>query len=746
MNEIRFAAVQEGKRILQDPFRLLLLLAPWIALTLSLLVYSERVVREVNTGIVDLDQSSLSRSLVRALHASPQVFLQQFPHAEAMQKAFREGRIRGGVLLPAGLSETVRKGKTGRVVVWRDASNPLYSNQVFQAASAVVAIEGAKLEAPRLMAAGVPFHGAKDLAMLVRVDGRPLGNPFVDYLRNMAPGLVPVFLQLCLMLAGGNLLPRHWTECEHPRKEWLGRGIPWILLQGGASLGFFLVLFPRWGIPVQSPLLVSLLLLLLLCASLCFGAALARILSNPLKTAQNLLAFNTPALLFSGYTFPEWAMPAAMEWATRPLPFSLFVDAYRGITGAMGARASVGWIGLAAYLVVPLVVLLWPKGRARALVPHPLPAPVYGEFRRIWKTPGLALLLVFAPLLYLAIYGALFSAKEESELPLAVCGKLDTQVERQLVLALDAHSRLQVQTMESAPAMRALQRGEVRGVLELPRDFDRNVRLRHAMGVPLLIPANRFLPVSDLQRAVGEVFASFSMEFRVQTFLSRGVSFGTARDRAEALRLEDHPLFNPRETYGDFMLPGLGVLILHQLMLLSMAFATACAVRTARKPGDLGSLWKRGGLYTAWFGFWLAVWFTVGLQAFQVPMDRNGFSLFLLAVPGLVSAGALGAVMGLLFRGGMPVLQLMAFTSYPFFFLSGASWPREAMPPWLDVIGQVLPLRPWMLGSGRAFRMDASWGELQGELLHLAVLSGIYLALAGFAWWVWKRRLAIFQE
>lgn len=729
-------SAEEFRRILREPFRLFLLLAPWIALGVSLLVYSERVVREIPVGYVDQDQSSLSRTLIRGFDATPQIHLRKYFDSYELHKAFRTGAVHGGILIPNGLAEWTREGKTARVVVWRDASNPLYSNQVFQASSGVLAAEGAKLEAGRLIAVGA----SKELAMLLRVDSRPLGNPFIDYLRNMAPGLLPVFLQLCLMLAGGNLLPASWRDSPSPRKEFLGRALPWLVIQGTGAMVFLAFLFPYWGIPLESPIRIAALTALLMMASLSFGAALSRLLHNPLKTAQNLLAFNTPALLFSGYTFPEWAMPKAIEWATRPLPFSLFFDAYRGITGGMGARAGWGWFGLALYLTLSCTILFWPS-RQRVLKPNkPHRDAPRNEFHRVFRTPGLAPLVVIAPIAYLILYGALFALKEESELPLAVTGALDSAMERQLLRSLNAHPRILVYRMEGDEAMQALETGVVRGILQVPEDLETQVMLRRSVSVPLLIPASRFLPVSDLQRACNEVFMDYNLVLRRDIFQAKGMSGNAAKQRADALILEDHPLFNPRETYGDFMLPGLGILILHQLMMIAMAFATAVALAFK------SALWRRGVLYGLWFGIWVFLWIKIGLPIFDVPMDPNFGPLIVLTGLGLLCAGAIGAIIGMIFKNGIPVLQLVAFTSYPFFFISGASWPREAMPAWIDGLGQLLPLRPWILGSGRAIRMNANWSEVQVEILHLGVLALCYLSVAGLVWLRRRRGLAILSR
>ena len=85
----------------------------------------------------------------------------------------------------------------------------------------------------------------------------------------------------------------------------------------------------------------------------------------------------------------------------------------------------------------------------------------------------------------------------------------------------------------------------------------------------------------------------------------------------------------------------------------------------------------------------------------------------------------MGMIVGLVLKRPLFVLQLCAFTSYPFFFASGASWPREALPTLVGWFSRCIPLTPWLRGLNRSVRLDAAVSDIVPELVHLGILVGV---------------------
>ncbi|MEK7391454.1 MAG: ABC transporter permease [Fibrobacterota bacterium] len=269
-------AHQELRRWRATPMRLALVFAPLVATGLCLAVYAARTVRALPVAVLDQDHSALSRTLVRDLSAAPQMRIETVADLEEIHAGFRQGRFRAAAILPDGMDQAVRLGRTAKLVFWRDATNPMAANQLYSAIATIVATEGARLVAGRLVAGGLPLSQAKEMAVPLRTDARPFTNPFFDYLANFAPGLFPMFLQMALMLAAGSMLPRGWKASESPLTEIVGRAIPWTTLYLVASAVFYGILMPSWGSPIPHPLAVLALVLHLLAASIACGAVYGR--------------------------------------------------------------------------------------------------------------------------------------------------------------------------------------------------------------------------------------------------------------------------------------------------------------------------------------------------------------------------------------------------------------------------------------------------------------------------------------
>jgi len=715
MGALATGFVGETRRIARSPLRLALLAAPFLAWAVCVAVYVQRLPRGLRAGVLDQDRTTLSRTLVRDLLAAPALEVASYGDLETLRADLRRGRIRAGIVIPRGTDEAVREGRTARVEMLRDATRSLPATQIWQAVSTVVATEAARQSAARLMRAGLPASGAKELALPLRLDGRPLGNPWMDYQRSFAPVLLPMFLQMALMIAGAacsggsRRRSRAWSA---------GRILSWVVPVATAGGAIEFALAPSAGAGWALAGTTAALCL----ASGLVGLGFGRWMADPQKTVQMLLVFNTPAFLLSGFTFPEWAMPRLFEALTRPLPFSLWFDVAQVVQGETTGTLARGLAGLAAWLATGVLLLLPSARRGKASRSGPdLPAAL-----SFLKIPGLATLVLLGPPGYFLLYGTVYADKQELRVPVAVVAGANAARTRDLVLSLSAHPRLDVRVESSARARSDLRAGEVRAVLEIPPDLDQRTAQGRSTSLALLVGADRFLVVGDLQRAVSEVLAEASTRLRAG-LLAGGRNPSRARELANPLLLDDHPLGNPAETYGDAMLPVVGLLIAHQLLLVGAGTVAShrrsTGLRLAGGTGQILTLW-------GWFSLAAFAWLAWGLARFDVRTDARTTALLLCVPLGLLGAAALGAAGGWLV--GRPVwwLRLAAFSSYPLFFLSGASWPLEATTGFARALAWFDPLGPLLDGSDRALRSGATLADVAPSLAHATVVALVWAGAA----------------
>ena len=127
-------------------------------------------------------------------------------------------------------------------------------------------------------------------------------------------------------------------------------------------------------------------------------------------------------------------------------------------------------------------------------------------------------------------------------------------------------------------------------------------------------------------------------------------------------------------------------------------------------------------IYTGWIGLWSFVWFAGVVPFLKTPVDIQFLPLVALILLGIVSVCFMGVAMGSILKHPIIALQVIPLTSYPFLFLSGASWPREVIPAAARALSFLTPSTPLLVGANRAIRLEAGFADLKPEFLNLALL------------------------
>ena len=79
-------------------------------------------------------------------------------------------------------------------------------------------------------------------------------------------------------------------------------------------------------------------------------------------------------------------------------------------------------------------------------------------------------------------------------------------------------------------------------------------------------------------------------------------------------------------------------------------------------------------------------------------------------------------LLGTFFKSAIGWTEIMAFSTYPLFLVSGYSWPIEAMPKALQVIANLLPSTPYFTVFNKLAGQGAVLGNIKSEVIHLLVL------------------------
>lgn len=297
-------------------------------------------------------------------------------------------------------------------------------------------------------------------------------------------------------------------------------------------------------------------------------------------------------------------------------------------------------------------------------------------------------LMVGMPLVQLFLFGFAINT-DPKHLPTALVLGDDSRPARSLVESMRATEYFDVSAAVSpAEAERAMARGEVLFVLEVPVGFARSVERRERPAVLLAADA------TDPTAVGGAVSAAAGLG---PGLLSRDLTGATPA--APPFEWRIHRRYNPEGVTAYNIVPGL----IGTLLTFTLVVITALAVTRERERGTMENLLAMpvrplevmlGKIvpYILLGYVQVALILTAAVVVFRVPV--NGSVPLLLLGLGLFIAANLsvGFTFSTLARNQLQAMQMAVFFILPSILLSGFMFPFAGMPGWARVIGEVLPL------------------------------------------------------
>ncbi|MGM9487628.1 ABC transporter permease [Ideonella sp. YS5] len=359
------------------------------------------------------------------------------------------------------------------------------------------------------------------------------------------------------------------------------------------------------------------------------------------------------------------------------------------------------------------------------------PRGFFPTLAALLRDPGVLLLALVAPVLYSFFYPWPYLHQAPTRVPVALVDADHSSLSRQIARYVAASPKLEVLlvTGDEGAARAAMQRGEIEGYAVLPRDLRREVLLGQPVVAPVVGNGAYFLLNKVVLAGFAESLGTVSAGVELRKLRARGASGLQAAANRTPIQLQLVPLYNPTEGYGSYVVPAVAVLIVHQTLLMAIAMWAGTWFEK-RSSGPLGPWWPRLAACAA-LGLASGAWFfQAAFRIFDFGTAAHPAAQVLLLALLAWAAAALGLALGALAADRERAMQLMLFSSIPMVFLSGFSWPAEALAPPLRALAALLPTTPAIQGLLRVNQMDATLADVQPQLAHLALLAAGATALA----------------
>lgn len=317
-------------------------------------------------GVLDLDNSSLSRNFCRQLDATQMGKVIKYEDFATARDAMQTGEITSLCVIPQGMNEEVN---ANRRPVFTYYVNTLYligGALSYKNILTMVTLTGGAVQREVLRAKGYSEDAIMGLIQPIVVDEHKIGNATTNYgvyLNNIIlPGLLALSIVFVLIYALGSEL-RYGTSKElmetadgSMAAALIGKLLPYTLIYLVLGLGLDLLLFGVCRYPLNGSILnMMLAMVVFILANEAVAVTLVGLLPTLRYSLSIAALFAILGFSFSGFTFPVEAMPVAFQGVSCLFPLRFYYLLY-----VQEAMFGVGFAGWWQYIVYMLLFLVGP--------------------------------------------------------------------------------------------------------------------------------------------------------------------------------------------------------------------------------------------------------------------------------------------------------------------------------------------------------------------------------------------------
>lgn len=328
------------------------------------------------------------------------------------------------------------------------------------------------------------------------------------------------------------------------------------------------------------------------------------------------------------------------------------------------------------------------------------------EIQRMAKFKGIMFLITLMPVLLTLFFVAVFVQDTPRKLPVAVVDYDNSSLSRRAVRMIEATPSVDiianVQSVEEAQEM--MMRGEVSGVLVIPREMERKVYRGEGIEVPLFVGGEKILNASLIYKDIYTTLSTLSSGVELQFLMKGGLSQVDAYQKILPIYYEKHQLFNPYTSYSYFLLPGFLIILVSMFAIVSTVFFVGVELKRGTAASWInvggGSVFKSvtGKLlpYTILFFVLQMFIFFIMYRILGQPMNGNGLFMVVASLIYVVACQGFGLiVISLLGNLGLSTSIGAGFSIMAFSF-SGLTFPVEAMYGFIHVLSNFFPYKHFM--------------------------------------------------
>lgn len=353
-------------------FLFCMVLAPVMCAVFFVTLMDKGLPTRLPAGIVDEDNTNISRTIVRTIDAMEEVdFVASYPSFTEAREAMQRGVIFSFFYNPAGTTEKALSNRQPAISFYTNEAYFVPGSLLMKDMRTASELSGLALTRETLYAKGATEDKAMGIIQPITVETHPLNNPTLDYSVYLNNILVPGILILLIMLSTSYTIGLEWKSGSQ-RKLYEMSGHSSSIALAGKLLPqtilftlmfvFYDVYFYRFmGYPCNTSLWHMILLgFFTVLASQAFGVFFFGVFLGQMRTAMCLCSlWGILSFSLAGFTYPVTAMSPFLRHFSWLFPLRHYYLIYvnQALNGYSIVYVWTSVVALLCFLLLPLAVL-----------------------------------------------------------------------------------------------------------------------------------------------------------------------------------------------------------------------------------------------------------------------------------------------------------------------------------------------------------------------------------------------------
>ncbi|MCD8268394.1 MAG: ABC transporter permease [Parabacteroides sp.] len=362
------------------------------------------------------------------------------------------------------------------------------------------------------------------------------------------------------------------------------------------------------------------------------------------------------------------------------------------------------------------------------------------ELKNVFKDSGVMIFFFLVPLMYPLLYAFIYNNEVVHNAKMVVVDQSDSYLSREYIRKVDATVDVKVVAVcaDMEEAKKMMDEKKAYGILYFPSEFSKDIHKGKQATVSLYCDMSALLFYKAFLLATTEVSLEIGKEIRAQNNPSS--TSEQEKITVDPIPYESVALFNSQNGFASFLVPAILILVIQQTLILGIGMLGGTAreknrfhslVPVSRHFNGtlrivLGKSFSYISLYVV-----VCIWaLAVVPKLFSLPQVGEPWTVMLFVLPYLFACIFLSMTLSGFMTSRESPMLVFVFTSVILLFISGVSWPKEAIPPFWKAVGYLFPSTPGIQGFIRINTSGATLSEVAHEYQTLWIQAGVYFITA----------------